>query len=666
MESHLCYRWLLVSSITYFLLLNQLLAHSLFHVHHHPGIPTNVTKNLHFPSFISSSSSSTIHEIKLLGSAAFSSGKGSIQIPDPSPAVDHAYKAGRAIYSSPIRIFDPLTSTPASFQTTFSFQFENINNSFPGNGLAFVIVSDEFTVGRPGPWLGILNDACEHYKVFAVEFDNRHDPKFGDPNDDHIGINLGSVVSFKTADSSKTNASLHDYDLIHRAWILYDGHRKWIDIYLGVDGNPVPSLPILSTSLNLSPFLKEYMFVGFSASTGDSPQIHNIFSWEFSSTSQAILNVPSRHVCHRNIAHQVSKYSTTNGTSTPSSFMIFMCVMGLCTVAVLNLYCSSKRRKTESSVAFGFPDKKQRPVLPSKPRRFETLVLYRATKRFSKMEVLASDSRGVLYRGMLPNGCYVAVKRFSIESLNLSRLDWSRVLKRISTITHVCHPSLASIRGWCCDNRERIIVYDYFQNGSLHGWLFGLGSLPWTRRFKIIKDTAEALSFLHSKELTHGNLKTTSIFLDSNYKAVLGDYGFIFFQGDVMDSVPRKELDVFEFGMLMLEIISGKKTIETEEQEMGVLDFAWDMHERGEKVKVIDERMGSNVNIEQAIRVLEIGLACTLNENNNGRPSMEQVLLQLLNMQKLLPRLPPNRQAHLLSKNSATSQLLIGNMKGSH
>lgn len=646
MESHLCCLWLLISSFTYFCLLNKLLAHSLFHVHHHPGIRTNVTKHLFFSNFTSN------YEIKLLGNASISQDKGFIQIPDPSPAVDHAYQAGRAIYSSPIRLLDPLTATPASFQTTFSFQFTTTNNSFSGsggNGLAFVIVPDEFTVGRAGPWLGIVNDACEHYKVFAVEFDNSNDPNFGDPNDDHVGINLGTAVSFKTADSSESNASLHHDDVVHRAWIRYDGHRNWIEIYLGVDGDTVPSQPLLSSSLNLSPLLNEYMFVGFSASTGDSSQIHSILSWEFFSTSQAMLNEPPSHICRQNIAHQVSKYSMTNQISRPSSFLIFLCLFGLFVVTFLNLYCNSNRSSgSGSTLAFVFPDGKQRPVPPSKPRRFEILELYRATKRFSKMEVLASDTRGVLYRGTLPNGCYVAVKRFSSnEFLHLSRLDWTRVLKRISSITTnvPCHPNLAPIRGWCCDNRETIIVYDYYQNGSLDRWLFGVGVLPWSRRFELIKDVAESLSFLHSKELTHGNLKSSSVFLDVNCKAVLGDYGFF------MDSVSSKKADVFGFGMLVLEIVSGKRT-ELEEDITEVLGFAWAMHEKGEMVNVINERMKSNMNFEQAIRVLEIGLVCTLCEGNIGigRPSMEEVS-HFLNMKKQIPKLPPRRPAELLPEN---------------
>lgn len=147
---------------------------------------------------------------------------GIIQIPDPSPAVNHSYQAGRAVYNCPIRMFEPVTKTLASFKTTFSFQFrasmftsnatDESSSSCDqgGSGLAFVLVPDEFTVGRAGPWLGLLNDACDHYKIFPIEFNNSHDTEFGDPNDDHVGINLGTIVSMKMADLSETTVSLHD------------------------------------------------------------------------------------------------------------------------------------------------------------------------------------------------------------------------------------------------------------------------------------------------------------------------------------------------------------------------------------------------------------------------------------------------------------------------
>ncbi|PON57486.1 Legume lectin domain containing protein, partial [Parasponia andersonii] len=105
----------------------------------------------------------------------------------------------------------------------FLFQLSSIDvdlatHSSGGGCLAFVIVPDEFTISRLGPWLGILNDACNHYKDFAFVFDSSHDPEHGDSNDNHVGINAGSAVSFKTTilPSSEARVSLHD-DSVHRA-----------------------------------------------------------------------------------------------------------------------------------------------------------------------------------------------------------------------------------------------------------------------------------------------------------------------------------------------------------------------------------------------------------------------------------------------------------------
>ncbi|KAL6280242.1 hypothetical protein ACE6H2_017123 [Prunus campanulata] len=620
MDSSPCLWWLLIlGSIVHLVQQPQLLQAHRFSFTHHPKGPfTNVTKHLHFPNFLTTSSLGTnFPQLKFLGNARVSEEKGVIQIPhsSSSQADQPTYQVGRAIYSSPIRLFDPLTLTPASFETTFSFQFTtNSIATRGGNGLAFVISPDEFTIGRPGPWLGILNDACNHYKVFAVEFDTNHDPQFGDPNDDHIGINLGAAVSFKTANLSEANISLHN-SKVHRAWITYDGNHKHINIHLGLDGNPIPSKPILSSPLNLSPFLQEYMFVGFSASTGNSSQnsIHNILSWNFSSTVQASLHVPSTKICHRNVAHLVSKYSTTPHTNPPSSFLIFVALLVLSSVALLSFYLS--RIKTNTSDALLFFDTKQRPMLPISPRRFTFAELYIATRRFDKAQVLATDCRGgstsVLYRGTLVNGCQVAVKQFSTQFLSSPR-----VTKRLGDqITRASHPNLPNIRGWCCDGREAMIVYDHYPNGSLDRWLFGIGALPWTWRLKLVEDIAQGLSFLHSKQLSHGNLKASSVFLDVNYRPVLGDYGLDFF---LPGSGRGSKGDVFGFGMLVLETVAGRK-------EEGLLGFAREMFEKGETGRVVDERMGDRVNSEEAVGILKIGLSCTASESGR-RPCMEEVV----------------------------------------
>ena len=609
------------------------------------GPVVNVSKHLSFPDF-SPNNPSIFQDVKLLGSAKFSDSKSSLQIPDASQADDLRHQAGRAIYSAPVRLLDPATRSPASFQTTFSFQFNNsyqkgVSNSstgLGGSGLAFIIVPDELTVGRPGPWLAMLNDACDDdYKSVAIEFDTWKNPEFGDPDDNHVGINLGTIVSTATRSVSLKEGS------IHRAWITYDGFRRWIDLRLGLDNNDsYPSQLVFSGSLDLSPFLNEYMFVGFSASTGNHTQIHSILSWNFTSTSQASLIVPSTETCE-------TKIIVTNGESTtktskakaPNSFLIFLAVVVLGLAVLFNLYCNGKRRNREPSVVL-LREKTFRPRPPNKPRRFTIAEISSATRCFSDFQELGRDSRGSFYKGTLLNGTHVAVKRFSAQFLSSPGLDRRRVMKEIGAMSRVRHPNLVPIRGWCQDNRETMVVYDFLPNGSLDKWLFGAGVLPWSRRFKVVKDVADGISYIHSKQLAHKNMKTSSVFLDISFRAMVGDFGLVLSASDSkrFEATVSQKADVFDFGVFALEVVAGRRRAEAEagDEEKDLLDFAWRMHEKDEKVKVVDRRMGSVINLEQAILVMEIGLLCTLNETK-GRPSMEEVV-GFLAMDRPVPRLP--------------------------
>jgi hypothetical protein len=639
-------------------------------------VPINVTKHFSFLDFSLTNNSRLVHDLKLLGNAKFSNEKGSLQIPNESQETDIRHQAGRGLYSFPIRLLDPITKTPASFQTTFSFQLNNLSTNSDlsdyggGSGLTFIIVPDEFTVGRPGPWLGMLNDACENdYKAVAIEFDTRKNPEFGDPNDNHVGINLGSIVSTKIINVSDVGVSLKD-GFVHHAWIDYDGPRRRIDIRLGLANEEVyPIKPIFSEFMDLSPYLNEYMFVGFSASTGNHTQIHNILSWNFTSNSQAFLRYPSSETCQGKIMLENTTETTaatdkkSNRNETPRSFLIFVAAVVLALVVLVGFYFISRHRRSVSKSKTSIEEDIHRPRPPNKPRRFAFSSISSSTRSFSEIEVLGSDTRGVYYRGKLSNGSQVAVKRFSTEFLNTHGSDKKRLLKEIKVISHVRHPNLLPIRGWCQDNNEIIAVYDFVPNGSLDKWLFGAGVLPWTRRFKVIKDVADGLSFLHSKQLAHKNMKCSSVFLDVSFRAVLGDFGFVLLgaESKQFESVVCNGADVFEFGVIVLEVIGGRPRVEAETdeekpEERNLLDYAWNLHETDEKVKLVDRRMGSLINLEQAIRVMEIGLLCTLNENK-GRPSMEQVVELLHNMEKPIPELPRTRPVALFPYNSANTGL---------
>ena len=627
------------------------------------GPVINVTKHLSFLDFNFNKDPRIFHDVRFLGSAKFSNEKDALQIPDESKAVDLKDQAGRALYSSPIRLLDPHTKTPASFETTFAFQVNNASHlssdstGHGGSGLTFIIVPDEFTVGRHGPWLAMLNDACEDdYKAVAVEFDTHRSPGFGDPNDNHVGINLGSIISTRTINVSDFGIVLND-SLVHRAWITYDGPRRWMDIRLGSKHEDYPSKPIFSEQLDLSPFLNEYMFVGFSASTGNLTQIHNVLSWNFTSTSQAFLRIPSTETCESKISVEGGSGTGKARAEPPGSFLIFVAVVALILAVLLSLFLNSKRKRDKShNLSILLSEKKERPRPPNKPRRFTIAEISSATRCFSELDILGNDSRGVYYRGKLSNGCQVAVKRFSAQFLNSQGLDRRRMMKEIGSISRIRHPNMLPIRGWCQDNRQVMVVYDFFTNGSLDKWLFGVGVLPWTRRFKVVKDVAEALCFLHSKQLAHKNMKTTSVFLDVSFRAVLGDFGFVLSGNDSkqFESAVSQKADVFEFGVFVLEVIAGRKRLDSEmdQKERDLLDFAWRMHEIDEKVKVVDGRMGTVINLKQAIRVLEIGLLCTLNEAK-GRPRMEEVV-EFLTTEGPIPELPQSRPIALFPYNSAT------------
>lgn len=623
----------------------------------------NVTKHISFQDF-SSSSPRLKQDVTLLGSAIVSDEKTSIQIPDPEREGDDLkHLAGRAIYSSPIRFYDPRTQTPASFETTFSFQFEvksnssnetsDLGKSVGGSGLTFIIIPDEFTVGRAGPWLGMLNDLCDDdYKTVAIEFDTRQNPEFGDPNDNHLGINLGSIVSTAAINASDAGVQLNDGS-IHRVWISYDGQKRFMEIRLAPDGLGYPSKSVYSGLLDLSPYLNEYMFVGFSAATGNHTQIHNILSWNFTSISQASLRIPSTETCQNKIMLQNSTESEIEHRKTPSSFFIFLAVVILLVIVLMNLYISSYKRDDDSMETITLPEKKQRPWPPNKARRFTIAEISIATRNFSELQILGSDAKSITYKATILNGCNVVVKRFLTQFFNTHGFEKRQFHKEIKAISRIRHPNLVPIRGWCYDNQETIVVYDFIPNGSLDKWLFGVGVLPWTRRFKVVKDLADSLAYLHSKQLAHKNVKSSSVFLDVSFRAVVGDFGFVLTSAGStrFESMVSQTADVFEFGVVVLEIIAGRSR-KSNPGERDLLDLAWAMHEVQQKETLVDRRMGAVVNLEQAIRAVDIGLLCTLNENK-GRPTMEEVV-EFLNLEKPIPELPSGRPVCLFPYNSTT------------
>ncbi|CAL0307771.1 unnamed protein product [Lupinus luteus] len=522
------------------------------------------------------------------------------------------------------------------------------SGSGDGSALTFILVPDEFTVGRLGPFLGMPNGTtCENgNKALAIDFvTTTKKPELVDSTNNENKY-LGTTFSARFINVSDVGVPLKD-GFVHYVWITYDGPKKIMDIRLGTEREKFPFKPIFSEAIDLSPNLNEYMFVGFSASTGNNDQIHSILSWNFTSTSKAFIGFPSAESCESKVSVQNATTEKTPNNKNPKKDEIpptFYIFMGGVALAAIVGFSFILKRRGNAAKPNNSSDAKVHP--PNKPSQFTFSEFSLATRSFSEMEFLGGDTRGKYYKGKLSNGSSVAVKRFSNDFLNTHTSYRRRLLKEIATISNIRHPNLVLVKGWCEDNDEIMVAYEFVHNGSLEKWLFGTGVLPWARRLKVIKDVADGLKFLHTRKLAHKNLKCSSVFLDLSLRAVLGDFGFVLMGAEAIksESLVSISADVFEFGVLVLEIVSGRKRVEKgmhEEKaiEVNLLDYAWKLHDTNEKVKLVDRKMGPLINMEQAIRVVEIGLVCTLKEKE-GRPSMQEVVEFLLSRDKPIPNLP--------------------------
>ncbi|KAI4357322.1 hypothetical protein L6164_001278 [Bauhinia variegata] len=197
--------------------------------------------------------------------------------------------AGAVIYKNPITFFDPETNTTTSFSAKFTFSIRNVNPSSFCDGLTFFLSPSNRTLGSPGGYLGLVNSSqLTRNKFVAVEFDTRLDPRFNDPNENHVGLDIDSMNSINTADLILQGIDLKSGNLIN-AWIDYKNEQRKLMVFLSYSSLK-PEKPILSVDINLSDYFKRIMYVGFSASTEGSTELHQIENWSF----QTVGFIPAR------------------------------------------------------------------------------------------------------------------------------------------------------------------------------------------------------------------------------------------------------------------------------------------------------------------------------------------------------------------------------------
>ncbi|XWS75607.1 hypothetical protein CRYUN_Cryun01aG0105500 [Craigia yunnanensis] len=533
------------------------------------------------------------------------------------------FSVGHAIYPEEMHLWDRVTGKTADFITNFSFNISSLSRQDGGDGFAFFIAPKGLSIpiDAHGGCMGLISN-CSNFntsKMVAVEFDTN--PNKWDPNGEaHIGININSIISAASLKWDK----IMENGSIGKAWISYDSQRSNLSVFLTFLENPIfikGKNSSLSYQVNLSEVLPERAAIGFSSATSNLIEMHYILSWEFNSTELSSSNNRGVHV------GLIVAAGVVGG---------FFVVVGIISILVFSTRKRTQREKKEDSEQDDPIDHEFENV--SAPRRFSYVELIRATDNFADEGKLGEGGFGAVYRGFLP-------------VLNLSI-----AVKRVSKMSNQGRKEYMS-------EGDFLLVYELMRHGSLDSHLFGAqNQLSWALRYKIALGLASALLYLHEESeqcVVHRDIKSSNVMLDSNFNAKLGDFGLARFMnqesglemtrlaGTLGYMAPEyintgqisKKSDIFSFGVVALEIASGRRSLEpkNEESHISLVAQVWNFYENGRLLELADEKLCMDFDMEQMECLMIVGLWCA-HPDHNLRPSIRQAL-QVLNFEAPFPNL---------------------------
>ncbi|PSS14378.1 LRR receptor-like serine/threonine-protein kinase [Actinidia chinensis var. chinensis] len=336
-----------------------------------------------------------------------------------------------------------------------------------------------------------------------------------------------------------------------------------------------------------------------------------------------------------------SKKSNTGvivGIVVPVAVVIFL--------SVFVLYCFFQRRKRPH----GNYDEEQLGMATG-PYTFSYAELKGATEDFNPANKLGEGGFGPVFKGTLNDGRMIAVKQLSVAS----HQGKSQFVTEIATTSAVQHRNLVKLYGCCIEGDKRLLVYEYLENKSLDQALFaGKGSLylDWSTRFDICLGVARGLSYLHEESrvrIVHRDVKASNILLDSDLNPKISDFGLAKLYDDKKTHISTRvagtigylapeyamrghlteKADVFGFGVVALEVVSGRPNSDSslEEDKIYLLEWAWGVHENHHEIELVDANL-SEFNEEEVKRVIGVALLCT-QTSPQLRPSMSRVVAML-------------------------------------
>ncbi|CAL5048840.1 unnamed protein product [Urochloa decumbens] len=282
-----------------------------------------------------------------------------------------------------------------------------------------------------------------------------------------------------------------------------------------------------------------------------------------------------------------------------------------------------------------------------------------ATNSFCQDTLLGEGSLGRVYKADFPNGKVLAVKK--IDSASLSLYEEENFLEVVSNISRLRHPNIVPLTGYCTEHGQRLLVYEYIGNGTLHDILhFSDGmskKLTWNTRVRIALGAARALEYLHEvcmPPVVHRSFKSSNILLDEEYSPQLSDCGLAALSPNperevsaevvgsfgysapefAMSGTYTTKSDVYSFGVVMLELLTGRKPLDSsrERSEQSLVRWATpQLHDIDLLAKMVDPAMDGLYPAKSLSRFADIIAICVQSEPE-FRPPMSEVVQQLVRL----------------------------------
>ncbi|XP_074275397.1 putative receptor-like serine/threonine-protein kinase At4g34500 [Silene latifolia] len=279
-----------------------------------------------------------------------------------------------------------------------------------------------------------------------------------------------------------------------------------------------------------------------------------------------------------------------------------------------------------------------------------------ATRGFSEDNVIGEGGYGIVYKGVLEDGSVVAVKNLLNNKYDKGQAE-KEFKVEVEAIGKVKHKNLVGLAGYCADGAQRMLVYEYLDNGNLEQWLHGdigpVSPLTWDIRMKIAIGTAKGLAYLHEglePKVVHRDVKSSNILLDKNWNAKVSDFGLAKLLGSESSYVTTRVMgtfgyvspeyastgmlsegsDVYSFGVLLMELITGKCPVDYSKPpgEMNLVDWFKGMVANRHGEDMVDPLITVKPSSRALKRVLLICLRC-IDLDASKRPKMGQIVHML-------------------------------------